>query len=296
MKRVFQVFVILLVLCGAAVSAGAEDGYVRLAIKGTNVNLRPQPRAGGSVVAQMNTGDVFFAEKWPITCDDDDSQWYKIVLPATDSGAIKPLRDWDKRFRANVAFVSASFATVSPLKSGDMDRILKTPVGKGSGAANRKSGYGGKNFDWASLHEACVQSVGANLPEIVRKWGEAEIERSAFEFIGEYVIYTSVEQPDFRVTFYENLPERDGTPHFSQAAITYLQTLNAERSGASIGGITIGRDDKNAVKKLLGEPDEKDDDEGAERWNWHSEFNDLWLRFDGNGRVSSISTQARAAD
>jgi AmmeMemoRadiSam system protein B len=25
----------------------AEDGYVRLAIKGTNVNLRPQPRAGG---------------------------------------------------------------------------------------------------------------------------------------------------------------------------------------------------------------------------------------------------------
>ncbi|MCL1875562.1 MAG: hypothetical protein FWF87_04820 [Synergistaceae bacterium] len=298
MKRIFSVTVILLVLCGAAFSASAEDGYVRLAIKGTNVNLRPQPRAGGSVVAQMNTGDVFFAEKWPITCDDDNSQWYKIVLPATDRGAIKSLRDWDKRFKANVAFVSASFVTISELEAEDMERILKTPTGvrKASSKSNRKSGYAGEYFDWMALHEACIQSIGANLPEIVSNWGEAEIKREAFEFVGEYVIYTSVDQPDFRVTFYENLPNSDGTPNGFPATITYLQTFYTERNGALIGGITIGSDDRNSIKKLCGEPDEKDNDEGVERWNWHSEFNDLWIRFDGNGRVLSIYIQARAAD
>ena len=140
MKRFLLALVVLLVFCGAAF---AEAGYVRLAINGTNVNLRPQPRAGGSVVAQMNTGDVFFAEKWPITCLEDDSQWYKIVLPAPERWTIKPLCDWDKRFKANVAFVNANFATISPLricKNGcteecgcDLNRIKRTPVGQYQG-------------------------------------------------------------------------------------------------------------------------------------------------------------------
>jgi hypothetical protein len=131
-RNFFLVFLALfsLAFCGAAFAAEG-DGYVRLAIKGTNINLRPLPRAAGGVVAQMNTGDVFIAEKWPITCEDDNSEWYKIVLPATNSGKIKALCDWDKRFKANVAFVSAKFASVSPLKPGEMGRIQKTPVDVG---------------------------------------------------------------------------------------------------------------------------------------------------------------------
>ena len=275
-----------------AKAAFAENGYVRLAIKGTNVNLRPQPRAAGQVVAQMNAGDVFFAEKWPINCDSDGSQWYKIVLPATDSGKIKQLRDWDSRFRANVAFVNANYATVSPLKRGDMERILETPAGRGhsSGAGYDRSG----KFDMWRFQTACVRNVGANLPEIVRKWGEAEIERNAYEFLGTYVIFTSVEQPDFSVTFYEMPPELDGTSDFP--AIRYLQTISATRKGASIGGIRIGNDDKNSIKKLLGEPDSRDEDGEGVYWNWNTELSDLNVYFDGNGRVSAMYLQARSAD
>ena len=377
MKRFLLALVVTLAFCGAAF---AEAGYVRLAINGTNVNLRPQPRAGGSVVAQMNTGDVFFAEKWPITCGIDDSLWYKIVLPAPDSGAIKPLRDWDSRFRANVAFVNANFATVSPLKNGDIERIANTPVGQGYsfnqnehafadmvkvGILPFNANYSIKNatdiydsppindndpavigryeqgadirtigvdsveclayvvadpsfrkpvgwvdaddvsvhryemdfgdFDFLGFQRSCVLSLGANLPEIIRKWGDATIERSAFEFLDEYVIYTSVEGPDYMAAFYEMppMPDRASTDIL---AITYLSTFSIERKGAIIGGIHIGNHDKNTVKKLLGEPDTTGLDGLVEEWNWTSEFNDLYVYFDKDGRVSSMYIQARSAD
>ena len=115
---------LLTALSGSRAGAG-EAGYVRLAIKGTNVNLRPGPRAAGSVIAQMNTGDVFIAERNPIINDDDGSQWYKIVL-AADAGSnkISALSEKDSRFNNDAAFVRADFATISQLKEGDMERIL----------------------------------------------------------------------------------------------------------------------------------------------------------------------------
>jgi len=385
MKRFFLVFPALLVLLALCSAAFAEDGYVRLAINGTNVNLRPQPRAGGSVVAQMNTGDVFFAEEWPITCTIDDSLWYKIVLPAPDSGAIKTLRDWDSRFKANVAFVNANFVTVSPLKNGDMGRIEATPVGEGYWAGGHdpwvafqmeKAGFmpfypafTTKNatdiyrnspindnvptvigrhergadvwvigieidsdeclafivadpsfrkpagwvvaddisveryemefgdFDFIGFQRFCILSVGGNLPEIYRKW-HGTVERRAFEFFDEYVIYTSFEGSEFQVTFYEYLPQPDGTPNYNPAPIRYFQTLSINnRDGASfVGGIHIGHDEKNTVQKLLGEPSAKNKDEEGESWNWSSEFSDLYVNFDNDGIVSSMSIQARAAD
>ena len=133
-------FVSILQAPAAGPGAAASDaGYVRLAIKGTNVNLRPGPRTSGSVVAQMNTGDVFIAEKNPVINDDDNSQWYKIVL-AADAGTIKisALPEMDSRFNNDVVFVRADFATISPLKEGDMERILAVQ------AAN--------NNDWKKLN------------------------------------------------------------------------------------------------------------------------------------------------
>ena|GEM_PF-2330880 len=366
------------ILTTLRIEAAKKAGYVRLAINGTNVNLRPQPRAAGRVVAQMNTGDVFFAEKWSITLDDDKSQWYKIVLPAPDFGKIEPLCDWDKRFVANVAYVRADFANISPLKEDDIERILATPVGRGYSynvAPNTnefdtmvKSGFiplspvcsiknrteifednpqlsrtpvigryeqgthvrivgmepkglyyiaadpnfskpvgyvkaedisvehyepdERKNSAWLGFNSYSVMSVGANLPEIVSKLGEAKIERNAFEFLGMYVIYTSVATPDFEATFYEYLPEPEGTmeSHLS-LAVNYFITCTAKRNGALIGLIRIGHDDKNSVKKLLGEPHI----ENKDSWYWDNEFNHLGVSFDENGRVLSVTIEARAA-
>jgi len=129
MKRIFLTSVFLLVLCGAA---WAEDGYVRIAINGTRVNLRPQPHAAGRVVAQMSTGDVFIAEEWPIVNQYDKSEWYRIVLAVdAETNAISVLSERDSRFRANMAFVNANFATASPLAEGDIEKILATPEGVG---------------------------------------------------------------------------------------------------------------------------------------------------------------------
>jgi hypothetical protein len=115
--------------------AWAEDAYVRLAIKGSKVNLRPQPRAVGNVIAQVNTGDVFIAEKWPITVHgdkSDQSKWYKIVLAVNaKTNKISTLSEWDSRFELNVAFVRADYAVVSPLAKGEMEKISATPVGIG---------------------------------------------------------------------------------------------------------------------------------------------------------------------
>jgi len=126
MKKITILLLCMFILAArVAEAAASETGYVRLAIKGTNVNLRPQPRAAGSVVAQMNTGDVFIAEKNPVINDGDGSQWYKIVL-AADAGSnkISALSERDSRFNNDAAFVRADFTTISPLKEGDTERIL----------------------------------------------------------------------------------------------------------------------------------------------------------------------------
>ena len=88
MRKIAILFCAVLILC-APLAAFAEDGYVRVSIKETNVNLRPKPQAKGAVIARMNTGDVFIAEKWPVTAVEDGSKWYKIVLrPDPKSGVV----------------------------------------------------------------------------------------------------------------------------------------------------------------------------------------------------------------
>ena len=129
MKKIALLFCAALIVFAAG-AAWAEGEYVRLAIKGTNVNLRPQPLAAGRVIAKMNTGDIFIAEKVPLLNDYDNSKWFKIVL-AVDAatGKISLLSEWDSRFKANAAFVHADYAAASPLAKGDMEKISATPEG-----------------------------------------------------------------------------------------------------------------------------------------------------------------------
>ena len=288
-------------VCLCQTPAGAES-FVRLAVNGKNVNLRPTPQATGEVVAQANAGDGFIAEKWPITNDEDGSEWYKIALALdAKSGKISALSSWDSRFTTDRAFVSAKYASISPLQKGDSEKISRVlarslDAGEIPPESYAEGGYDG-GFDWMGWYMACAASMGRSLPEIVQKWGDpAKIERLALDFLGQFVIWTKLEGKDgFAATFYEWPPlpgdMTDPIPN------TSLQTLYVDREGAAIGGIIIGRDDKNRVRELLGAPDtENHEDAAGENWLWKNEFNTLAVCFGKNGRVSSVYFEARAAD
>ena len=105
----------------------AADDFVRLAIEGENVNLRPHAQAVGRAIAQANVGNVFIAEKQRVINEHDNSRWYEIVLALdAETNRIITLSEWNSRFKANSAFVHADFVTVSPLVRGDMDGITAT--------------------------------------------------------------------------------------------------------------------------------------------------------------------------
>jgi hypothetical protein len=378
---------VLSTLCGVA---WAEDGYVRLAINRTNVNLRPQPRAAGGIVMQANAEDVFIAEKWPIVLDDDKTEWYKLVLLVNDRlGMISTVNN----FKNNVAFVRADLAEVSPLKDGDMEKILATPVGMGYSfdvdphgdefsamtkdnfrffsywstigvtvdilnadiwGGNFEAGFAGSighypvpenyshfvllagtnadgtafkvmdpsfrlptgwviadavrtealdpdpGLDFTAFNAFCKRYLGANIGEIVRKWGDFTVERRAIDVLGEgdYNIFSSLHSSDIQLRFYEQTPglhaEEGVTPY---NAISFLQSFFFDRKGSGIGGIYIGVDwcGKDWVTKLLGEPDVKDADAVSEYWAWYSEFHDVRVRFEDE-LVFSVSMDTRFAD
>ena len=368
MKRFFLALVVLSAFCGAAL---AEDGYVRLAIKGTNVNLRPEPRPAGQVVAQMSTGDVFIAEKWPIVLTDDDSVWYKIVLALdAKTDEISILSEWNSRFVNNVAYVRADFATVSPLARGDMEKISATPVGIGysfeidpswgefklitennfrffaahgysiledtdiynenfmndedakvigryksgdnvrllgtnsdetiykvmdptfkrlpgyidAGMVNQNRSPDDEYFKFYAHKSFCELYIGANIGEIVRKWGAAEIERKMVDVFdqGDYELLTQINAPGMSAY----ITELPGT-------LVYVMNFETSRQGAGVGGIYIGVDwcGKDWVRKLLGEPHEVFESS----WLWTSEFQSVWIHFE-NELVKSISLEHRWAD
>jgi len=294
MKRfllVFPALVVLLALCGAVL---AEDGDVKLAIKGTNVNLRPQPKAGGSVVAQMNTGDVFFAEKWPIEYD-DKSQWYVIILPAPDSGAIKPLSDWDKRFVANFAFVNANFAAVSPLKDGDMERISAAlPKKKAVSADN--VGADRESVKWSDFISLGVDFIGSDIAEIAHKWSGLKIERSTtWNYNDDVLIATNLKAADMEACFSLNLT------YAKDFSIGDFKALRIERKGTAIGGIQIGVEGfgKEQVETRLGQPNEISEYADIVEWGWGDEdgLDSLSIYFNAaDGLVNSIYIFSRGPD
>jgi hypothetical protein len=55
------------------------SGFVKLTGTGTKINLRPNPHAGGSVVAQANNLDSFAADALPITDFADAEEWYSVI-------------------------------------------------------------------------------------------------------------------------------------------------------------------------------------------------------------------------
>jgi len=148
MKRI--VFVLLFLSALRCAAFAAEDVYVRLAIKGANVNLRPEPRSAGKALGQTNTGDVFIAESWPIVCNADKSKWYKIVLAYdAKSDKISVLSERGSRFRKGAAYVSANFVTVLPLEKDDAEKISAlTPYRYTLDADPRTGKFSGANRNY----------------------------------------------------------------------------------------------------------------------------------------------------
>ena len=388
MKRFFLVLAVLLALCGAA---SAEDGYVRLAINGTNVNLRPKPQAKGAVIAKVNTGDVFIAEKWPVTSVEDGSKWYKIVLwPDPKSGEIvsvpfvKTFSYYDEDRGDTVspvnAYVSAQFATESPLAVGDMEQIMETPDGEGFSAldmspenqrrmaldkggvfyinsdlfpdgSNRKeyaiyrepsSKSGKKKYPlteenrykgelyvadksvqgwlriitdrtpvssgWIETKSEVWQAedfslgifmtlcLGANVPDIVRRWGPGVIVSRDNSVLGEFWWHGV-----------ENITKMS----FDGLDVSFTDARNFEftltRRGAGMGGIFIGEDwcGKDYLKRVFAhfspeaiQADKRED--GAEQWRLNlgrdGWFYSYEIAFGADGLVSELRFDCRDAN
>jgi uncharacterized membrane protein len=128
MKRFFMLSVLALAaaaavnfLPGSALAAGE---FVRLSVTGTNVNLRPQPRASGAALAQANPEDAFIAEKVTFTAA-DGSRWYKILFTLDPSGNFRSAAG-DPRFKGSPPYISAQFVSAAPLSSDDEKRAASS--------------------------------------------------------------------------------------------------------------------------------------------------------------------------
>ncbi|MDR0498738.1 MAG: hypothetical protein LBH03_03250 [Holophagales bacterium] len=334
-------------------------GYVSLAIKGTNVNLRHQSQAKGDVIRQTNTGDVFIAEKWPVTNVENGMEWFKIVLsPDPKSGVFIPFN----------AYVAAPYAVDNPLTSSDVKRVIETPVGEGFAALSlsaenqrRMALDNGSIFhisglsvgeEYAIYKEPSLKSVKKRFPiteEASDIWNILVVDKSRpgwFQIIGDAALISSgwveakletLEIDDFSLGQFmslclgANVPEimekwgpgkvvtRDNSAliyesdwhtvdnttkmQFDGLEVSFTDHRNFSfkltRRGAGMGGIFIGEDwcNKDYLKSVFSPSSEE-----TEGQQWYlNRGRDGWLYsysivFGTNGLVSELNFNCEDAD
>ena len=275
MKRIFLLGALLALLCagcvtqsGTVASQAVPEGYVRLAITGTDVNLRPLPQAGGSVVAQANTGDMFIAEQWPIKNTADESEWYRIVFAVKGDGSIVPLSSVNKRFKVDFfPFVSAKFAAISPVTPQEDIAIREIPYRKGF------------SYD-----------LGNNLPDIVRKFGLGKIEREfnlkSIQYFGtDNILFARVDLPGLPDTF---LWESLDTPYDILAKHLTLTKPGVVFKGIGIATPGFGKEEVRELMKTQSNiKPEISNHEDGERWYYGAEMWNCEFIFDAQGLVKS---------
>ncbi|MDL2216919.1 hypothetical protein LJB81_04245 [Desulfovibrio sp. OttesenSCG-928-M14] len=275
MKKMLVLAAVVVFMClgcigrfgSAAAQQSAPEGYVKLAITNTAVNLRPLPQVGGTVAAQANTGDVFIAEQWPIENTTDKSQWYRIILAMKADGSIVPLSAADKRFKAGFfPFVSAEYAKTSPVTMKEDATIRAFP-------------YSEKDTD----------GLGKNLPDIVRKFGLGEISRTfnvelIEHFGGANMLHVEVDIPGLQGFLWEDL---EGEYQL------YGKSFTLSKPGMVCDGIAIATPGfgKAEARKLMEEkwktrPEISRRDDG-EWWSYIAEMWDCDIVFDEQGLVKS---------
>jgi hypothetical protein len=137
----------------------------------------------------------------------------------------------------------------------------------------------------------CALSLGANVPEIMRRWGPAQlVERRVEEECCGSIDLTKMAFDGLEVHYkdYRNF-------HF-----------RLTRKGAAMGGVFVGADgfDKAYVDRVIGKmlpnPDKFTMNDGRERWQLSggSDGNRFHMifTFDGQGRVSEFSCSASDVD
>ena len=273
MKKTLLLGIVLVILCsgcvmqsGSSALQAAPEGFVKLAITGTDVNLRPLPHAGGTVITQASTGDVFIAEQWPIDNTTEKSQWYRIVFAIKDNGDIVPLPSVDKRFKAGFfPFVSAAFTEISPITWEQDTQARALPYRQGF------------RYD-----------LGNSLPDIVRRFGPGEITRK-FDLEGiEYygignLISTIVSLPGLEGLLFEGLDE----PYDINGKSFTLSRPGVVFRGVAIATPGFGKEEVRALMKAEFrnmQPNITTQEDG-EHWGYNAEMWDCEFVFDERGLV-----------
>ena len=275
MKKTLIIGVVFVLLCsgcvmqsGTTAPQAAPEGYVKLSLAGTGVNIRPLPQASGAVIAQANTGDVFIAEQWPIENTAEKSQWYRIVSVVKDDGAIVPLSSANKQFKAGFfPFVSTKFVDVSPMTLEEDARVREIPYRK--------------DFKY---------DLGNNLPDIVRTFGLGKVERKFDLEVIQYfgmgsIVTTNIELPGLEGLLIEGLD----VPYDIHG-----KSFSLSKPGIVYQGIAINSPDfgKEEVRKMMKakwrnmQPDISMQEDG-EHWFYGAEMWHCDFVFDEHGLVKS---------
>ena len=266
-KKIVAIFTLCLAFASAVWAETVPEGFVKLAITGTDVNLRPIPQGGGAAVAQANTGDVFIAEQWPITNKGDNSQWYRIVFVVNSDGNVASLPTMDTRFKAvPFPFVSVKYTEVLPvtLKEDTQARTIPNKVNN---------------------------ELGNSLPDVVRTFGSGKVERifdpEEIEYFGiGNFLSTEVELLELKGLLFEDL---DGSYELHGKGITITKPGFVYR-GIAIGTHGFGKEE---VQRLMAKewpntkPSIVTNDDG-EYWYYTSEMQYYTIVFDEQGLVKSF--------
>ena len=277
MKRILLLGIVLSILCSGCIMQSdtappqaAPEGFVKLAITGKDVNLRPLPQASDGIVAQANSGDLFIAEQWPVVNATDKSQWYRITFAVKDGGIV-PLSSVDKRFKAGFfPFVSAKFATISPLTSEEDVAARKIPY-----------------------HEGYKHGLGSSLPEIVRAFGPGEVKR---EYNPEEIQYFGIDNILFAQLDLLGLPNSFLWETMGEPYKIYGKSFTLTKPGFVYEGIAIATAGfgKEQVRALMKKNHnnlqlEISMQEKGERWFYSAEMWNCEFIFDEQGLVKSYS-------
>ena len=279
MKKILLLGIVLAILCSGCIMQSdtaspqaAPEGFVKLAITGKDVNLRPLPQASDGIVAQANMGDVFIAEQWPIKNTTEKSNWYRIIF-AVKNGGIVPLPSMDKRFKAGFfPFVSAKFTTISPLTLEEDVAAREIPYRKGY-----------------------THGLGSSLPEIVRTFGPGEVKR---EFSPEEILYFGVGNILFAQLDLPGLPDSFLWETMEEQHKIYGKSFTLTKPGIVYEGIAIATPGfgKEQVRALMKKNHNNlklelkiSMQENGEHWFYSAEMWECEFIFDEQGVVKSYS-------
>lgn len=296
--------VAVLLLLVMSVPALASAGIVRVAVTGADVPLRAAPQGESRIIARLRAHDVFFAEEWPVANADDGSQWY-VVLFAVGKHSEKPLSaaggPVGEKIRPlfSAAWLDARSVRVLPLEADDWKTLAVTPYGRGSLPAGKSAAEQRQHLpakavqdDGYSFVQQAGECIGANLPQIIRLWGQGEVKRE----------YSSADVEHFDQELFRTRVKLSGLTldilEDCQDGLIVMNRIELTRQGADLCGLRIGETTQQQVKAILGAPRSQKKTPNGTEWLYEPEgehFHSLRIRFAPQGSLSGITVRQWSA-